>query len=166
MITFLLGLLILIAGYILYSGYIEKVFSPDDRPVPSHNMRDNVDFVPIPKWRNALIHLLNIAGMGPIIGAVQGILFGPIAFILIPVGCILAGGVHDYFAGMLSIRNRGSQITGLIHKYIGKIPFKIFIPEQRCDKFILFDNFTCMDDGEIIGTANAETIEKMPHCNN
>lgn len=127
MITFLLGLLILIAGYILYSGYIEKVFSPDDRPVPSHHMRDNVDFVPIPKWRNALIHLLNIAGMGPIIGAVQGILFGPIAFILIPVGCILAGGVHDYFAGMLSIRNRGSQITGLIHKYIGKIPFKIFM---------------------------------------
>ena len=79
------------------------------------------------KSRNALIHLLNIAGMGPIIGAIQGILFGPIAFILIPVGCIFAGGVHDYFAGMLSVRNRGAQITGLIHKYLGKNAFKIFM---------------------------------------
>ena len=60
--------------------------------------------------------------MGPIIGAVQGILFGPIAFILIPLGCIFAGGVHDYFAGMLSMRNKGAQVTGLIHKYLGRIP--------------------------------------------
>ena len=60
--------------------------------------------------------------MGPIIGAVQGILFGPIAFILIPLGCIFAGGVHDYFAGMLFMRNKGAQVTGLIHKYLGRIP--------------------------------------------
>ena len=82
---------------------------------------------PMSKNRNALIHLLNIAGMGPIIGAIQGILFGPIAFILIPLGCILAGGVHDYFAGMLSVRNRGAQITGLIQEYLGKNTFRIFM---------------------------------------
>lgn len=127
MITFISGIIILILGYIFYSKYIERTFNPDDRPTPAHKYRDDVDFVPMPKNRNALIHLLNIAGMGPIIGAIQGILFGPIAFILIPLGCIFAGGVHDYFAGMLSARNRGAQITGLIHEYLGKKAFKIFM---------------------------------------
>ena len=127
MITFILGIIILIFGYVFYSRYIEKTFAPQDRSTPANEYRDGVDFVPMSKNRNALIHLLNIAGMGPIIGAIQGILFGPIAFILIPLGCIFAGGVHDYFAGMLSIRNRGAQITGLIHEYLGKNAFKIFI---------------------------------------
>ncbi|MBR1373434.1 carbon starvation protein A [bacterium] len=111
----------------MYSKYIEKLFSPDDRKTPAQAMNDGVDYVPMSKGKNALIHLLNIAGMGPIIGAVQGILFGPIAFFLIPLGCIFAGGVHDYFAGMLSMRNNGAQITGLIDKYIGHNAFKIFI---------------------------------------
>ena len=127
MVTFILGIIILILGYIFYSKYIEKTFAPEDNPTPAHKYKDGVDYVPMTKNRNALIHLLNIAGMGPIIGAIQGILFGPIAFILIPLGCIFAGGVHDYFAGMLSIRNRGSQITGLICKYLGKNAFKIFM---------------------------------------
>ena len=127
MITFILGIIILIFGYISYSKYIERTFAPDGRPTPAHKYKDGVDYVPMSKNRNALIHLLNIAGMGPIIGAIQGILFGPIAFILIPLGCIFAGGVHDYFAGMLSVRNRGSQITGLIHEYLGKKAFKIFM---------------------------------------
>ena len=127
MVTFILGVIILFFGYLLYSRYADRIFEPDDRMTPAHKHKDNVDFIPMSKGRNALIHLLNIAGMGPIIGAIQGILFGPIAFILIPVGCILAGGVHDYFAGMLSIRNKGAQITGLIHKYLGKQFFKIFM---------------------------------------
>ena len=127
MITFIIGILILLLGYVFYSRFIENIFMPDDRPTPAHKHKDNVDFVPMSKNRNALIHLLNIAGMGPIIGAIQGILFGPIAFILIPLGCIFAGGVHDYFAGMLSVRNRGAQITGLIHEYLGKKAFKVFI---------------------------------------
>jgi carbon starvation protein CstA len=127
MITFISGFLILIFGYIFYSVFVEKLFSPDNRKTPANEMNDGVDYVPMSKNRNALIHLLNIAGMGPIIGAVQGILFGPIAFILIPLGCIFAGGVHDYFAGMLSMRNNGAQITGLIEKYLGKNAFKIFM---------------------------------------
>lgn len=128
MITFILGILILFFGYVFYSRYIDKVFTPDDNnPTPANKCKDNVDFIPLSKNKNALIHLLNIAGMGPIIGAVQGILFGPIAFILIPLGCVLAGGVHDYFAGMLSIRNKGAQITGLIHRYLGKQSFRIFM---------------------------------------
>ena len=125
--TFILGILILFIGYIFYSKYINNLFSPDERETPATKNGDGVDFVPISKNRNALIHLLNIAGMGPIIGAVQGILFGPIAFILIPLGCVFAGGVHDYFAGMLSMRNKGAQITGLIHKYMGRGAFRIFM---------------------------------------
>ena len=127
MTTFIIGILILFFGYIFYSRFVEKVFSPDDRETPANSHSDGVDFVPMSKNRNALIHLLNIAGMGPIIGAIQGILFGPIAFILIPLGCIFAGGVHDYFAGMLSMRNKGAQITGLIHKYLGHKAFHIFM---------------------------------------
>ena len=127
MITFIIGILILVFGYIFYSKYVESQFGPSDRETPAHAIQDGVDFVPISKRRNTLIHLLNIAGMGPIIGAIQGILFGPIAFILIPLGCIFAGGVHDYFAGMLSVRNKGMQITGLIHKYLGRNAFRIFM---------------------------------------
>ena len=127
MLTFIIGILILFIGYILYSKYIEKLFSPDNRTVPAECLNDGIDFVPMHKNRNALIHLLNIAGMGPIIGAIQGILFGPVAFILIPLGCILAGGVHDYFAGMLSMRNNGAQITGLIKNYLGQKAFRIFM---------------------------------------
>ena len=127
MTTFILGILILLLGYIFYSKYIVKTFAPDDRETPAVKQQDGVDFVPISKTRNALIHLLNIAGMGPIIGAIQGILFGPIAFILIPLGCILAGGVHDYYAGMLSMRHNGAQITGLIQNYLGRNTFKIFM---------------------------------------
>ncbi len=127
MITFLIGICILILGYIFYSKYIENTFGPNDRKTPANELNDGVDYIPMSKNRNCLIHLLNIAGMGPIIGAIQGILFGPIAFILIPLGCILAGGVHDYFAGMLSMRNNGAQITGLIQKYLGKHTFNIFM---------------------------------------
>ncbi len=127
MVTFILSIVILILGYLFYSKYIERIFAPSDNATPAHNDNDGVDFIPMSKKRNALIHLLNIAGMGPIIGAIQGILFGPIAFILIPIGCIFAGGVHDYFAGMLSVRNKGAQITGLIQKYLGQNAFKIFM---------------------------------------
>ncbi len=74
-----------------------------------------------------LIHLLNIAGLGPILGAIQGILFGPVAFLLIPLGCIFMGGVHDYFCGMISMRNRGAQITELIDKHLGKNFYRVLL---------------------------------------
>lgn len=120
MITFIVGLLILFVGYLTYSKYVEKQFSPDDRPTPAYAINDGVDFVPLSTKRNQMIQLLSIAGMGPIVGVIQGILFGPIAFLLIPLGCILMGAVHDYAAGMISMRNDGMQVTGLIQKYLGK----------------------------------------------
>ena len=127
MITFIFGVLVLVLGYIFYSKYIENIFSPQNVKTPAMTHADGVDFIPMGRNKNALIHLLNIAGMGPIIGAIQGILFGPVAFILIPLGCIFMGAVHDYSIGMLSMRNEGQQITGLIEKYLGKNAFRIFI---------------------------------------
>ena len=127
MITFLIGILILLFGYLFYSKYVEKEFSPDERKTPAYLINDGVDFVPLSTQKNLLIHLLNIAGLGPILGVIQGILFGPVSFLLIPLGCIFMGGVHDYFSGMLSVRNNGAQITDLIKEYLGKNEFRLFI---------------------------------------
>jgi len=127
MITFLAGLLILFFGYIFYSRYAEKQFGPDDRKTPALEQFDGLDYVPMTEGKNMLIHLLNIAGMGPILGAIQGILFGPVAFILIPLGCVLMGGVHDYFCGMISMRHKGAQITELIKEYLGNSFYRVFV---------------------------------------
>ncbi len=127
MITFLVGILILIIGYIFYSRYTESQFCISDENTPAIDNMDGIDFVPLPKNINMLVNLLNIAGLGPILGAIQGILFGPVAFIIIPLGCIFMGCVHDYFSGMLSVKNNGAQVTELIKKYLGKNFYKIFL---------------------------------------
>ncbi|NLA13921.1 MAG: carbon starvation protein A [Tissierellia bacterium] len=119
MVTFLIGIIILVGGGILYGNFCEKVFGPDDRETPAITKADGVDFVVMKKWKNSLINLLNIAGTGPVLGPIQGILFGPIAFITIPIGCVLAGSMHDYFSGMISMRNGGAQMPRLIKKYLG-----------------------------------------------
>ena len=126
MITFFVGLLILLFGYIFYSKYIEKQFGPDDRKVPSENLYNGVDYVPLSANKNQLINLLNIAGMGPILSALQGIVFGPLFFIIVPLGCIFMGCVHDYFSGMISVRNKGLQITQITKKYFGSAFFTTF----------------------------------------
>lgn len=120
MTTFLVGLAILVGGGFLYGGFCERVFKPDDRETPAITSYDGVDFVKMKSWRNSLIELLNIAGTGPILGPIQGILFGPLAFLTIPLGCVLAGAMHDYFSGMISMRNNGAQMPKMIEKYLGK----------------------------------------------
>jgi len=126
MTTFIIGLAILIIGGIIYGKFCDKVFGPDDRPTPAITKADGVDFVTMKTWKNSLVNLLNIAGTGPILGPIQGILFGPIAFITIPLGCVLAGGLHDYFSGMISMRNGGAQMPKLIQKYLGEGVHKIY----------------------------------------
>lgn len=126
MVTFIIGLAILIIGGYFYGKYCEKIFGPDDRPTPAISKADGVDFVGMKKWKNSLIELLNIAGTGPIIGPIQGILFGPIAFITIPVGCVLAGSMHDYFSGMMSMREGGAQMPKMIKKYLGGKIFNVY----------------------------------------
>ena len=126
MITFLIGFAILLVGGALYGKVCEKVFKPDDRETPAVRLNDGMDYVPMKKWKNALIQLLNIAGTGPILGPIQGILFGPIAFLTIPIGCILGGAFHDYMCGMISVRNEGAQMPSLIRKYLGKYAYTIY----------------------------------------
>lgn len=120
MVTFLIGLAILLVGGMLYGKLCERIMAPTDEDTPAVSMRDDVDFVPMKKWKNSLIELLNIAGTGPILGPLQGILFGPIAFITIPIGCVIGGAFHDYMLGMISIRNEGKQMPGLIRTFLGK----------------------------------------------
>lgn len=118
--TFFIALGLLIAGYFIYSRVTEKVFAIDERQTPAIRNPDGVDITPLPKWKSFLIELLNIAGTGPIFGAISGALFGPIVFLWIVLGCILGGAVHDYFSGMISSRNNGDSIVRLSRKYIGK----------------------------------------------
>lgn len=127
MIYFLIGLAILFIGGYFYGKYCERVFEPDDRPTPAITEADGVDFVEMSPNKNKLIQLLNIAGTGPILGPIQGILFGPIAFITIPIGCVLAGALHDYFIGMISIRNKGAQVPRLVTKYLGSNTNKVYV---------------------------------------
>ncbi|TWT00491.1 carbon starvation protein A [Planomicrobium sp. CPCC 101079] len=127
MITFFAAILLLIFGYIFYSKFVERVFVVDDNtPTPAYTKRDNLDFVPMSWWKGNLIQLLNIAGLGPIYGAVAGALYGPVAFIWIVIGSIFAGGVHDYFSGMMSMRHGGEQFPALVGRYLGKYA-KVFI---------------------------------------
>lgn len=120
MITFIIGLVILFVGAALYGKFCEKVFGPDDRKTPAYTKQDGVDYVPMRGWKNGLINLLNIAGTGPILGPIQGILFGPIAFITIPIGNIIGGAMHDYFSGMICLRDGGTQMPDMIRKYSNK----------------------------------------------
>lgn len=121
MATFLGAIALLVLGYIVYGKFVERVFVVnDDTPTPAYAKRDNLDFVPMSWWKGNLIQLLNIAGLGPIYGAVAGALYGPVAFIWIVVGCIFAGGVHDYMSGMMSLRHGGAQFPTLVGKYLGK----------------------------------------------
>lgn len=121
MITFFICLAVLIIGYLVYSRVSEKIFAIDDRKTPAIANPDGVDITPLPKWKAFLIELLNIAGTGPIFGAISGALFGPIVFVWIVLGCILGGAVHDYFSGMISSRNNGDSIVKLSGKYSGKV---------------------------------------------
>ena len=120
MVTFFIALALLIGGFLIYSRISEKIFGIDNRLTPAIANPDGVDITPMPKWKTFLIELLNIAGTGPIFGAISGALFGPIVFIWIVAGCILGGAVHDYFSGMISSRNNGDSIVKLSGKYLGK----------------------------------------------
>lgn len=126
MTTFLLGIVILFVGAALYGKLCEHVFAPDDRPTPAYTKQDGIDYVPMSGWKNGLINLLNIAGTGPILGPIQGILFGPIAFITIPIGNIIGGAVHDYFSGMICLRDGGSQMPETVRRYSNKGIYVIY----------------------------------------
>ncbi len=120
MITLIVSVIVLLLGYAIYSKYLEKVFGAESkRKTPAMTMPDGVDYMPLPWWRAFLIQFLNIAGLGPIFGAIAGAMWGPVAFIWIVLGAIFAGAVHDYFSGMLSVKHKGLSITEITGIYMG-----------------------------------------------
>lgn len=116
---FLFGLVSLVIGYMIYGTFVEQILRPDDRPTPVVAKADGVDYVVLPKWKNALIQLLNIAGIGPVIGVILGIKFGSVVFLIIPIGCILGGAVHDFAAGMMSLRSGGANLPTIVRQNLG-----------------------------------------------
>ena len=119
MISLIISLAVLLVGYLVYSRVVEKVFAPDDRQTPAIAINDGVDCVPMKPWRAFLVQLLNIAGTGPIFGALMGACFGPVVFLWIVFGSILGGAVHDFMSGMISSRHGGSSIAELSGIYLG-----------------------------------------------
>lgn len=121
MITFFCCLVILVLGYVVYGKFLEMKFGVDaSRKTPAYTLTDGVDYVPMKSWKIFLIQFLNIAGLGPIFGAVAGAMWGPIAFVWITLGCIFGGGVHDYLSGMISLRKEGLSLPEIVGKYLGK----------------------------------------------
>ena len=127
MITFSLSLLALFIGYFLYGRFIERLFEPDGRVTPAVAKADGVDYIVLPNWKVFMIQFLNIAGTGPIFGAIMGAKFGPVAYLWIVFGCIFAGATHDYLSGMLSMRNDGAGLPELIGKYLGKATKQVML---------------------------------------
>lgn len=126
MALFLIGIAVLILGYFTYGKYIEKQVQPDDRLTPAVKNPDGVDYIVLPQWKNMLIQLLNIAGVGPVIGVILGIKFGAIVFLILPIGNLIAGATHDFFSGMMSIRDNGANLPKLIKTHLGPVYSKIF----------------------------------------
>ena len=119
--TFICCLVLLVAAYFTYGKYLEKVCEIDsEAQVPSSKLYDGVDYVPMPRWRTFLIQLLNIAGTGPIFGAILGACYGPVAFLWITFGGIFMGAMHDYLSGVILVRNDGLSITEIVARYLGK----------------------------------------------
>lgn len=120
MISFSLSLIALLLGYFFYGRLVERIFHPDGRTTPAVAKADGLDYMVLPNWKIFMIQFLNIAGTGPIFGAIMGAKFGPVAYLWIVLGCIFAGATHDYLSGMLSMRNEGAGLPELIGKYLGK----------------------------------------------
>ena len=125
MITFTLALLLLIGGYFIYGRYVNRIFGPDDRKTPALTMADGVDYIPLPTWKIFMIQFLNIAGLGPIFGAIMGAQFGTASYLWIVIGTIFAGAVHDFFSGALSIRQGGESLPEIVGRYLGMTTKKV-----------------------------------------
>lgn len=121
MITFTVALVALILGYLLYGKFMERIFGPDDRTTPAVSNMDGVDFLPMSTWKIFMIQFLNIAGLGPIFGAIMGAKFGSASYLWIVLGSIFAGAMHDYMAGMLSLRHKGESLPEIIGRYLGVV---------------------------------------------
>ncbi|WP_147819391.1 carbon starvation CstA family protein [Salidesulfovibrio onnuriiensis] len=120
MLFFFACIALLVVGYYTYGKFMDRVFAPDaSRTTPAYALQDGIDYMPMPKWKLIFIQVLDIAGIGPIFGPILGALYGPAAMLWIVIGCIFAGAVHDYFSGMLSLRNKGASVPEVVGEYLG-----------------------------------------------
>ena len=150
MISFAICLVALVIGYFTYGKFVDNVFGPDDRKTPAIAKSDGVDFIVMPNWKVFLIQFLNIAGTGPIFGAIMGAKFGPSSYLWIVFGCIFAGAVHDFMIGMLSMRNEGASLPSIVGRYLG----------TQAEKAILFFSvFLLMILGSVFVYSPAEILE-------
>jgi len=152
MITFVVSLVALVLGYFVYGRFVERVFGPDNRTTPAVEKADGVDFIVLPGWKVFMIQFLNIAGTGPIFGAIMGAKFGPAAYLWIVLGCIFAGAVHDYLCGMLSMRHGGAGQPELIGIYLGKTTKNVML---------VFSVFLLMMVGAVFVYSPALILGKM-----
>lgn len=157
MITFILSCIALALGYIFYGKFADKVFGSDPkRATPAHTDYDGVDFVPLPLWKSFLIQFLNIAGTGPIFGAVAGAMWGPWAFVWIVFGCIFAGAVHDILIGMMSVRSKGASVSKLVGENLG---------EAAKWLMVVFSIILLLLVGVVFISSPADLLENLTHIN-
>lgn len=153
MITFVIALVCLVLGYFVYGSFVEKVFGADANcKTPCYTLNDGADYVPMPTWKVFMIQFLNIAGTGPIFGAIMGAKFGPAAYLWIVLGCIFAGATHDYLSGMLSIRNGGANLPELIGKYLGSVSKQVML---------VFSVFLLLMVGAVFVYSPASLMQKL-----
>ena len=158
MLWFFFCVALLLAGYFFYSRVIERIFVVNpNRKTPAYTMNDGVDYMPMSKTKIWLIQLLNIAGTGPIFGPILGALYGPVAMLWIVVGCIFAGAVHDYFCGMLSVRNGGASMPNLAGKYLGR-PVKAFINILAVVLLLLVGVVFVASPAQLMGTITMDVL--------
>ena len=152
MISFVLSLAALVLGYFIYGRFVERVFGPDDRVTPAVAKADGVDFIVLPSWKIFMIQFLNIAGTGPIFGAIMGAKFGPVAYLWIVLGCIFAGATHDYLSGMLSMRHGGANLPEIIGRYLGNTPKQVML---------VFSVFLLMMVGAVFVYSPASLLQQL-----
>ena len=157
MITFSLSFVALILGYLFYGRFIAHMFGPDDRVTPAVAKADGIDFIALPNWKVFMIQFLNIAGTGPIFGAIMGAKFGPVAYLWIVLGCIFAGAVHDYLSGMLSMRHGGASLPELVGEYLGKTTKAIMLVFTVL-LLIMVGTVFVYSPAEILHTLGGETL--------
>lgn len=156
MVSFIVALVLLIVGYVVYGAFVERIFGADpSRPTPAVTKADGVDFLPLSAWRIYLIQFLNIAGLGPIFGAVMGVMYGPAAYLWIVLGTIFGGAVHDYLSGMISLRRGGVSLPEIIGDELGH-RVKLFMRVITLFLLILVGAVFVINPAEIIATVITE----------
>ena len=166
MYTFIIAIVILVVGYFIYGTYIARIVDIDPQnPTPALTRTDGIDFVPLPTWKVFMIQFLNIAGLGPIFGAIMGAQFGTASYLWIVFGTIFGGAVHDFISSIMSLRNDGESLPQLIGRYLGENVKKVMIVFVLLFLTLAGAVFVSQPASIIVGSLNApEAAAEVHHC--